>query len=233
VNVLLRRGFFLALLALAACVTARPDSVGGGDSRLDEGAKADEKIARAEAKGECGPEAKGDIVLLDGRTGGPLTCALVTISMEPDSCPNETTCPSEVLFSGRTNRRGQVAAPRPFSRMRLEATVDGYGTGMLGGATLSGGKVLELEMPPDADEGFWLKIVDGDGNYLQDLLVTFKQGDDVLATLRSNVLANVFFTQRNPFSGQDVTVHADGYAAGKIASTGDLGDDGHTLTLKK
>ena len=139
------------------------------------------------------------------------------------------------FFGGhcRTNRRGQFTAPRPFSRMRLQATVDGYGTGVLSGATLATGRVLELEMPPDADEGFWLKIIDGDGNYLQDVRVTFKQGEDVLATLRSNVLANVFFTQRNPFRGEDVTVQADGYAPAKIASLGDLGDDGHTLTLKK
>jgi hypothetical protein len=233
VKVTRSRGPFIALWVLAACVTSRPEVLSGGDSRLDDGTKADAENAKAEARGDCGPDAKGDVVLLDSRTGGPLTCALVTVSMEPDSCPNETTCPSEVLFQGHTNRRGQFASPRPFSRQRLAATVDGYGTGTVSNATLAAGKILELEMPPDADEGFWLKVVDGDGNYLQDLLVTFKQGDDVLATLRSNVLANVFFTQRNPFSGEGVMVQADGYAPAKIASTGDLGDDGHTLTLKK
>src|ERR1700690_1944471 len=124
----LRRGLFIALMGLAACVTGRPDSMGGSDSRLDDGAKGDRDVARAEEKGECGPDAKGDIVLLDSRTGGPLTCALVTVSMEPDSCPNETTCPSEMLFQGHTNRRGQFVVTKPFSRMRLEATVDGYGT---------------------------------------------------------------------------------------------------------
>src|SRR5262249_36616357 len=149
--------------------------------------KGDLQVAQAEARGACGADATGDVVLLDGRTGGPLTCALVTVSMAPDACPNETTCPSEVLFSGRTNRRGQFAVQRPFARMRLEATVDGYGTGTLSNASLNGGKVLELEMPPEIDEGFWLKLVDNDGNYLQDLLVTFRQGEDVLATLRTNV----------------------------------------------
>jgi hypothetical protein len=228
-----RGGLTIAVLALAGCATARIEAEGGGDNRLDESTKGDRAIAQAEARGECGPDAKGDIVLLDGRTGGPLTCALVTVSMGPDTCPSETTCPSEVLFQGHANRRGQIAVSRPFSRMRLEATVGGYGTGVLANASMSGGKVLELEMPPETDEGFWLKLVDNDGNYLQDVLVTFKQGDDVLATLRTNVLANVFFTQRNPFSGQEVVVQAEGFAPLKIASTSDLGDDGHTLTLKK
>ena len=102
-----------------------------------------------------------------------------------------TTCPSEVLFQGHTNRRGQFSAPRPFAKQRLEATVDGYGTGMLGNATLAPGKVLELEMPPDADEGFWLKIIDGDGNYLQDLLAVANK-----ALLGVPLLANLFHPDR-------------------------------------
>lgn len=216
----------------AGCVTTK-DSVGGGDARIDEGEKADAEIAKAEKEGKCGPDGKGDVVLLDGRTGGPLTCALVTVSTEPDSCPPTSECPSDVLFQGRTNKRGQFAVPRPFAKVRLEAVSEGYGTGTLGGATLLSGKLLEVEMPPDPDEGFWLKVVDTEGNYLQDLQVTFKAGDDVLAALRTNVLANVFFTQRNPFSGQEVTVEADGYQTVKIGGAGELGDDGHTLTLKK
>lgn len=230
---MLRGASYIALGALVACVTQRPESLGAGDSMLDDSTKGDAAVAKAEAKGQCGPDAKGDVVLLDGRTGGPLTCALVTVSMVPDSCPSDAECASEKLFEGRTNRRGQFASPRPFSHMRLEAVSEGFGTGSLAGASLNGGRVLEVEMPPESEDGFWLKILDGDGNYLQDVLVTFKAGDDVLATLRSNVLANVFFTQRNPFSGQEVVAQIDGYAPARISGTSDLGDDGHTLTLKK
>ncbi len=228
-----RGASFFALFALAACATSRPESLGGGDSRLDESGKGDAEVSRAEAKRQCGPDAKGDIVLLDGRTGGPLTCALVTVSMLPDSCPPDTECASEQLFQGRTNRRGQIASPRPFSKMRLEAVSEGYGTGSLSGASLSSGKLLEVEMPPETEDGFWLKILDGDGNYLQDVLVTFKAGDDVVASLRTNVLANVFFTQRNPFNGQEIVAQIEGYSPAKIKDTSDLGDDGHTLMLKK
>ena len=81
-------------------------------------------------------------------------------------------------------------------------------------------------------EGFWLKVLDGDGNYLADTTVTFKQGEDVIAQLRANTLANVFFTQRQPFAGQPVTVEASGYKSQTITAS-DLGDDGHTLTLTK
>jgi hypothetical protein len=63
--------------------------------------------------------------------------------------------------------------------------------------------------------------------------VTFRSGEEVIAQLRSNVLANVFFAQRNPFSGQEVVVEAEGFSKGKIKGPEDLGDDGHTLTLKK
>lgn len=222
-----------AAVSAAACATTKPDAAGSGDSRIDEGAEKDAAISKAEKEGRCGPDGKGDVVLLDGRTGGPLTCALVTVSMMQDSCPQPSECPSEVLFQGRTNRRGQFAAPKPFARVRLEAVSEGYGTGALPGASLASGKVLELEMPPEPDEGFWIKILDGDGNYLQDLPVTFKAGDEVIAQLRTNVLANVFFTQRNPFSGAPITVEAEGYKPVKIDNVNDLGDDGHTLTLSK
>lgn len=226
------RGLVLVALCVS-CVTTRPDSVGGGDARIDEGAKADAEVANAEKEGKCGPDAKGDVVLLDGRTGGPLTCALVTVSMMQDSCPSAAECPSEVLYQGRTNRRGQFAVARPFSRVRLEVVSEGFGTGSLSGATLLSGKVLEVEMPPEPDEGFWIKVVDGEGNYLQDLPITFKAGGEVVAQLRTNVLANVFFAQRNPFSGAEITVEAEGYKPVQIDGVNDLGDDGHTLTLKK
>lgn len=226
------RGPFLSILACVAafgCVTTRPDSVVDGDARIDESSKADAAVAKAEAEGRCGPDAKGDVVLLDSRTGGPLTCALVTVSMSQETCPSE--CPTEVLFQGRTNRRGQFAPARPFSRVRLEAVSEGFGTGHLSNASLASGRVLEVEMPPD--EGFWLKILDTEGNYVQDTLVTFKAGGDVVAQLRSNVLANVFFTQRNPFSGDSIRVEAEGYQPMLITGAAELGDDGHTLTLKK
>ena len=226
------RGLVLVALCLS-CATTRSDAAGSGDSRIDEGEKADAEIGRAEKEGQCGPDGKGDVVLLDGRTGGPLTCALVTVSMTQDSCPTASECPSEVLFQGRTNRRGQFAVARPFSRVRLEVVSEGFGTGSLGGATLLSGKLLEVEMPPEPDEGFWMKLVDGDGNYLQDVPVVFKAGNEVVAQLRSNVLANVFFTRRNPFSGAEITVEAEGYPPVKIDNVNDLGDDGHTLTLKK
>jgi hypothetical protein len=219
------------LLATLCCGCATSGVLSGGDSRLDDSTKDDAEIKKAEKAGKCGPDEKGDVVLLDGRTGGPLTCALVTVSMAPDSCPQEVECASEVLFQGRTNRRGQFAVARPFSHVRLEVVSEGYARGSLGGASLLSGKMLEVEMPPD--EGFWLKLLDGDGNYLQDVLVTFKAGDEVLATLRSNVLANVFFAQRNPFSGAEITVEADGYKKTTLKEQSDLGDDGHTLTLKR
>ncbi|MBL8950609.1 MAG: hypothetical protein JNK82_07530 [Myxococcaceae bacterium] len=227
------RGLVLFALCVGCAACATTDSVGRGDTRIDDGEKSDAEIKKAEKEGKCGPDGKGDVVLLDGKTGGPLTCALVTVSTVQDSCSIGSECPSDVLFQGRTNRRGQFASPRPFARVRLEAVSEGYGTGILGSASLASGKVLEVEMPPDPDEGFWLKILDTDGNYLQDLSVTFRSGDDVLAALRTNVLANVFFTQRNPFSGQEVTAEAEGYQSLKISGASDLGDDGHTLTLKK
>ena len=43
----------------------------------------------------------------------------------------------------------------------------------------------------------------------------------------------MFFQQRNPFSGQEVVVEAEGYQRTKITGQNDLGDDGHTLTLKR
>ena len=55
----------------------------------------------------------------------------------------------------------------------------------------------------------------------------------MIAQLRTNTLANLFFTQRQPFEGQPVTVEAPGYAPLTITSVAELGDDGHTLTLQK
>ena len=224
------RGWVVLCLAvsLCACVTTK-DAVGGGDSRLDED-KAKEDAVKVQGR-SCGPSEPGDVVLLDARTGGPVTCLEVTITREPMSCPVGTECPSEVLFKGFTSAKGQLKLIAPVEKSRLIAVADGFSPSLLSNATSKKDHVLELELMPD--EGFWLKVLDGDGNYLADTSVTFKQGDEVIAQLRANTLANVFFTQRQPFAGQPVTVESPGYKTATIASAADLGDDGHTLTLQK
>ena len=213
------------LVCLGACVTTR-DS---GDARLDEDKQKEDAVKIAARS--CGPEAPGDVVLLDSRTGGPVTCLSVTVSREPMSCATGTECPSEVLFKGFTSSKGQLKLIAPVQKSRLVAVADGFSPSMLSNATSVKDRVLELELMPA--EGFWLKVLDGEGNYLADTTVTFKQGDDVIAQLRANTLANVFFTQRQPFAGQPVNVEASGYKTVTITSPADLGEDGHTLTLQK
>ena len=62
-----RRGLFslivcaVCALSLGACATTK-DSVGGGDSRLDED-KAKEDAVKVEGR-QCGPDSPGDVVLL-------------------------------------------------------------------------------------------------------------------------------------------------------------------------
>lgn len=220
------RGWLLSL-SLLSCATT-PDSVGGGDARLDEDKRGPREVARRSSR-ECGADAPGDVVLLDARTGGPVTCLPVTVTREPMSCATE--CPSEVLFKGLTSAKGQLKLIGPVEKSRLTAVADGYSPSSLANATSVKDRVLELELTPA--DGFWLKVLDAEGNYLQDVSVSFKQGDEVIAQLRSNTLANVFFTQRQPFAGQPVTVEAPGFKALTINSVSDLGDDGHTLTLSK
>ncbi|MBL8914426.1 MAG: hypothetical protein JNM17_27215 [Archangium sp.] len=215
-------------LALAACATTK-DSVGGGDARLDDTQGADQAEKRAGRL--CGADAPGDVVLIDARNAGPVTCLAVTITREPMSCPSGTECPSEVLFKGFTSPKGQLKLIGPVEKARLVAVADGFTPSILANATSVKDRVLELELAPE--EGFWLKVLDGDGNYLQDLTVTFKQGEEVIAKLSTNTLANVFFTKRQPFSGQPVIVEAQGYASQTINSVSELGEDGHTLTLTK
>jgi hypothetical protein len=218
------------VLGLAAgCVTVK-DSVGGGDSRLDEASRPDApELAKKGAA--CGPDGKGDLVLLDGRTGGPLTCLDVTITAEPTSCAASTECPSSVVFRGLTNRLGQALATSTFSAARLIAVADGFAPSVVNGVTSKPSALVELELMPA--DGYWLKVLDADGNYLPDVSLTFKQGEDVIAQLRSNVLANVLFSQRQPFSGQPVTVTAEGFQSLVVNGVGELGDDGHTLVLRK
>jgi hypothetical protein len=223
------RGWLVSVLVLiAGCVTTK-DAVGGGDSRLDED-KAKEDAQKVSARA-CGADVPGDLVLLDARTGGPVTCLAVTVNVEQMSCPLSSDCPSEVLFKGLTSPKGQVKLIGPVEKARLAAVADGFSPSILSNATTTKDRMLELELTPD--EGFWLKVLDGDGNYLQDLSVTFKQGDEVIAQVRTNTLANVFFTQRQPFNGEPVSVTAQGYQPLTINSVSDLGEDGHTLTLAK
>ena len=221
-----------SLFFSGACATTKVDSVGGSDARLDDSTRPDEGAApRDDKSGQCGAEGKGDVVLLDARTAGPLTCTMVTVSKEPSSCPRGEACLSEQVFRGHTNSRGQIAVTEPFANIRLVAVADGYSPSYLEDASVVGGKILELEMAPSS--GFWLKALDHEGNYLQDVLLSFKQGEEVVANLRTNDLANVFFTQRNPFSGQPVTIEAPGYKPATVANITELGADGHTLTLQK
>lgn len=214
----------LALAALCGCATTRDDA------RLDDSARGD---ALSQDKGgrACGPDAKGDIVLLDARTGGPVTCMAVTLTTEPMACAVSADCPSDVLFRGVTNARGQVSVSQAFSGVRLVAVADGYDASYLPNARLQKDKLIELELAPA--DGFWLKVLDADGNYLPDVSIAFKQGDSTIAQLRSNVLANVFFTQRQPFAGDPVRVEADGFQSMTVAGVQDLGDDGHTLVLRR
>jgi hypothetical protein len=224
-----QRGWLVVALGvcLGACVTTK-DSV-ADEARLDED-KAKEDAAKVEGR-SCGPEQPGDLVLLDARTGGPVTCLAVTVTREPMSCLVGTECPSEVLFKGFTSSKGQLKLIAPVEKSRLTAVADGFSPSMLSNATSVKDRVLELELMPD--DGFWLKVLDSDGNYLADTMLTFKQGSEVIAQLRANTLANVFFAQRQPFAGQPVTVEAPGYTPVTITSVTELGDDGHTLTLQK
>lgn len=214
---------------LVGCVTTK-DSVGAGDSRLDESTAA-EPNERKKSEASCGPDGAGDLVLLDARTGGPLTCLPVTITAEPMSCPASNECPTTTLFRGLTNKQGQVLARSQVTSARVVAVSDGFAPAVAVNITSKPSTVTELELGPV--DGYWLKVLDPDGNYLAELPVTFKQGDAVLAQLKTNVLANVFFSQRQPFSGQPVAVEAQGYQTLVINDVSELGDDGHTLVLRR
>jgi hypothetical protein len=214
-------------LVFAGCATSKESM--GGDAHLDEVSGPDRQ-ARASAK-DCGPEGKGDLVLLDARTGAVVPCLTVSISREAMSCPLEAECPSDVVFRGTSNKQGQVVLSGALEKARLVAAASGFGPSVLSNATTKAGRVLELELAPE--EGFWLKVLDAEGNYLQDLSLTFKQGDEVLAQARSNTLANIFFAQRQLFAGEPVTVEAPGFRPATIAGVAELGEDGHTLVLAR
>lgn len=223
------RGILAAALFASACATARDAK--DGDARVDEHQAAEPRAAAAVAPDACGPEGKGDLALIDASSGAPLACVEVTVSSEAMACARDSDCPAEEVYRGRTNRRGQVASRRHFAQARLSAVADGFAPSYLTNATFSASKVLELEMAPLA--GYWLKVIDQEGNYLPDVVVTFKKGAEVLGALRSNALANIFFTSRAPFSGDPVVAESEGFQTASIESVADLGDDGHTLTLKR
>lgn len=226
----MRRGIGLVLaLGVAGCVTTK-DSVGGGDARLDDATRPEAAEARRDGT-SCGAAGKGDLVVLDGRTGGPLTCLAVTITAEPMSCASSAECPSTTVFRGLTNKEGKALSTAAFASARLIAVSDGFASATVPNATTKADGVIELELMPA--EGYWLKVLDAEGNYLPDVSLTFKQADTVLAQLRTNVLANVFFSQRQPFSGQPVTVEAQGFQAVVVNDVKELGDDGHTLVLRR
>ena len=217
------------LSTIGGCATAR-DSVGSGDSRLDEPARVEGATKNA-ADDRCGPDGKGDLVLLDARTGGVVPCLSVTILREAMGCSPDLDCPSDVVFRGATNRQGQVLLNGPVERARLVVVAEGFGPSSLPNATTTAGQVMELELNPS--EGFWLKVLDGEGNYLVDLSLVFKQGDAVLAQLRTNPLANAFFMLRVPFAGQPVLVESPGFKSRTITGVTELGSDGHTLVLNR
>ncbi|GMU62754.1 MAG: hypothetical protein AMXMBFR34_45170 [Myxococcaceae bacterium] len=217
----------VAASVLFACATtsssvsdeARLDETGGKEAALG-------KKARA-----CGPDGVGDVVLLDARTGGPVTCQAVTLTREPMACAEGAECPSDVVFKGLSGPQGLVKLTGPVDKQRLLAAADGYGPSSLPNATVKPGALVELELAPA--DGFWLKVLDREGNFLPDVSISFRQGQDVIAQLRTNSLANVFFTQRQPFAGQPVDVVAEGFEPVIISSAADLGEDGHTLTLSR
>lgn len=219
------------MLSLVASCATTQDAVGGGDSRLDalDGPDAPE----LKANPSCGPDVTGNLVLLDGRTGGPLTCLAVVLTTESRSCPIGSSCTADRLFRGFSNDRGQISVKSQVNGVRLVAVAEGFATAYVRNATVGSAaqKMLEIELPPV--DGFWLKALDDEGNYLTDVPLVFRQGSEVIAQLKTNALANVFFTQRQPFSGESVTVESPGYISAIINSSEDLGEDGHTVTLKK
>lgn len=244
----------VVLLALCcACSTTRQGVSGSGDDRLDEGqAAADAQPAAAQDTSGCGPEGVGNVVLLDAKTASPVSCVLVTLTRENaqcverckllagetapsvgasgTQCPDGSECPADRIFNGRSNKVGQVNVGK-LGEGPLTAVAEGYVATAFDPVPPKADALIEVELMPAT--GFLLKLVDEAGNYLPDVSATFKTGDDVLAQLRSNELANVFFPQRTPFSGEAVTVIVDGYQPAQIKGQTDLGADGHTLVLKK
>ncbi len=220
---------FAVLLSGATCNEAERDGLGSGDERIDEPTRSDLSVPDAGAT--CTREPQGNLVLLDARTGSPLNCELVTLSREPQGCGEDQTCEPIVLSRGSTNALGQVRVSVDPAAVRLSAVAEGYSVSYREPAPVPAGQLAELELRPA--NGFLLKFLDPDGNYLSGVQVTFRQGDEVIGSLRTNELANVFFGTRTPFSGEPVTIEAEGFTPVVVSSTQELGADGHTVTLRK
>lgn len=241
-------------VALGGCMTTRQrDVTGSGDDRLDDtgGSEPVAKKAASKTDDRCGADGKGNVVLYDARTAEVVPCVLVTLSRENaecvqrcrmlqgDSaatqstggteCPDGTTCPSERVFNGRSNGSGQVMAPT-LGSTRLTALAEGYALTQFDPTPGRANGPVEVELLPTT--GFIVKLLDQDGNYLSGVSASFKQGEEVLAQLRSNELANVYL-QSSPFGSDPVQVDVDGFQPLDVSGPEQLGSDGHTLTLHK
>jgi len=216
-------------LALSPGCAKRLDVSGSGDERLDETARGD--ALPDQGKGEsCGPDG-GALLLLDAVTARPLSCTLVTVSQDAADCqPADGTCSSQELFRGRTGVQGRAGVTVAWESARISAVAAGYRPSYRDPAPLQAGAGAEIEMVPS--DGFTLKLVDPEGNYLTRLQVSFKQRGEAVAQMTTNELANVYF-RRSPFSGEPVVVEAPGYAPLTVNGPQDLGGDGHTVTLRK
>ncbi|HEY8208522.1 MAG TPA: hypothetical protein VIG99_13620 [Myxococcaceae bacterium] len=217
-------------LALSASCVKRRDVSGSGDERLDESSKGDALPGQGQGEA-CGPDG-GTLLLLDAVTAAPLSCTLVTVSQDATDCrPADGTCASQELFRGRTGVQGRAQVQVAWGAARVSAVAAGYRPSYRDPAPLQAGEGAEIEMVPS--EGFTLKFLDPEGNYLTDLQVGFKQRGEAIAQMTTNELANLHFPHRSPFAGEPVIVEAPGYAPLTVNGPQDLGSDGHTVTLHK
>ena len=222
------------------CATTRSDVTGSGDERLDDTTHgADEALpgtGSAERNAVCGAEVKeGGVVLLDARTAEPLTCVLATVLRDQAGCsqePGGSECPTEVIARGPTSQSGRLGlSGTDPSRTRLWAVAEGFVQSAREPGPVGKGRAPEIEMVPE--DGFLLKFLDAEGNYLPALTVVFRQGGEVIAQLKTNELSNVFFPARTPFAGEPVQIEAEGFVPLTLSSPAELGADGNTVTLRR
>lgn len=217
-------------LALSPGCVKRRDVSGSGDERLDESSRGDALPGQGQGDA-CGPDG-GTLLLLDAVTASPLSCTLVTVSQDATDCRSEDgTCASQELFRGRTGVQGRAQVQVAWESARVSAVAAGYSPSYREAGPVSAAAPAEIEMVPS--EGFTLKFVDQDGNYLTGLQVGFKQRGEAIAQMTTNELANVYFSHRSPFAGEPVIVEAQGWAPLTVNGPQDLGGDGHTVTLHK
>lgn len=229
------RGIWVGVAAAAVglgatCQVQRPDVTGTGDERIDEQAQV-ERAAPAAGKAGCAAEPAGNLSLIDARTASPLACVPVTVSVESTDCPEGMSCPAALAYRGDTNALGQVRVKASLEAERVSAVAEGYVPSYRRPGPVTQTSPAEIEMIPS--DGFLLKFLDAEGNYLTKLPVVFKQGADVIAQMRTNELANAFFPSRTPFAGEAVTIEAEGFAAATVNGPADLGEDGHTVVLRR